>query len=597
MSGRGSIFLKIVQKRKVSLLSISLMVSAIFFQNCNTQGFNSITGEQASYLQGNSQTNLSSSAPLSTLEDTVLESNVRIYDDPQNRITYKISVPPKIGKISLDEKTGKFEYLPNKDVSGSDSFSVVAMVDSSFTSEAHSISIDIKAVNDQPVGNALLLNLEEDLTISAKLSGVDVESSPLTYQIVEGVKKGSVTLRTDGTFDYIPTKDSTGADSFTFTVNDGELTSVPMTVNINISPINDLPVAMNGNLNTTEDVSVNGNLAGTDVDGDGLTYEIVASPQKGTIVGLNASTGSYTYQPRSDVNGMDQFTFRVRDQVGASNVATVSVNLSNVNDAPIAQNISATVNEDASVRIQFTASDADGDQLTYRIVSNPSRGTLSALDAAAGTANYLPNANINGSDSFQYAVSDGTVSSVSRTVTVTINPVNDAPVASNGSANVVSGASVTSSFSATDIDGNTLSYSVITQPTKGSVRITGNQFTYTPNVGQSGADIFSYVANDGTVNSNTAVVNVSISVPATTSVTLAWDANTESDLAEYRVYYGTDPNNLSIEIRNLGLTATPSTPRYVLNGLMVGTTYYFGIKAVNTAGLISPYSNIVSKTP
>src|SRR4029077_13557488 len=117
-----------------------------------------------------------------------------------------------------------------------------------------------------------------------------------------------------------------------------------------------------------------------------------------------------------------------------SNVATVSITVDPMNDAPVAQGGSASGNEDTPISGQIVATDVDNsaDQLSYNVVSGPTHGTL-ALNAH-GSFPYTPNANFNGSDSFSYKAYDGSLYSNIAAVQLTVNPVNDAPVAQNGSA-------------------------------------------------------------------------------------------------------------------------------------------------------------------
>lgn len=661
------------------------MLISLLFQNCD--GLRSISSEQQEYLSTNLI--LSSSSPTTTLEDIKLLAFSRAYEDPQNRLTYEIVTLPKLGDIaSFDKKSTQFEYVPKENLNGSDSFDVVAIVDGSYYSIPYNVKIEVTPVNDRPLAKAMAIKLDEDTTVAAALSGDDVEKSKLTFSVAQNPQKGVASVNPDSTVSYTPFKDATGTDTFTFIANDGELSSAPASVTVTITPLNDLPVALNGNLNTNEDVAVNGKLVATDVDGDALTYEIITMPTKGTVNNLVAATGTYTFQPTANAIGADSFTFRARDAIGNSNTATVTINLNNVNDIPVALDLNIQTNEDVQVAVKLMATDADNDKLSFRITTPPVKGTIQFFDAATGSLSFVPNQNANGADSFKYVASDGMADSIIKTVTlnitpandapvtqpvaiqtnedtfidgnatasdvdgdtltysivtaplhgtvqftsgrtfrytpalnysgadvfsyrvsdgvitsntsnvsITINAVNDAPVANNISISTTAGIAKTGNFNASDVEGDSLIYAIVTQPTKGTVTISGVQFTYTPNSGQSGADTFTYRASDGKVNSNTATVSVMIGVSTNGFAILSWNANTETDLKEYLIYYGTSMNNLTNLVANIGLTSTPGMPSYTINGLTIGTTYYFGVKAVNTSGLTSAFSNIVFKTP
>jgi hypothetical protein len=559
--------------------SLPAMVFALLLGGCSQEAMQSISTEQKNYLNENSI--LSSEAPLSTLEDTKLSANVASYSDPKGRIKYQLVKSPVLGTLlSFDEASGNFEYMPKANLSGGDSLEVVAVVDGSYKSEPKKVSIEVMPVNDKPVANIQNLIMNEDNSISARLVGSDVENSPLKFSISVMPKKGTATLAADGSLTFVPNKDANGADSLSFVVNDGGLNSDPAVVSITINPVNDLPVAMDGNLNTNEDVAVNGKLNAADADGDALVYEIVAMPAKGVIQNLVASSGTFTYQPNLNTVGMDSFTFRAKDAAGNSNTATVSVNLNNVNDLPVAQNVSVSTNEDVALDGNANASDADGDMLTYSVVTSPTKGSVTFTGKAF---RYVPMANANGSDSFTYRANDGMAFSNNATVSINIVAVNDAPVVNAVSISATAGVAKAGSFSGSDIEGSALTYVIVTQPSKGTVTVSGSGFTYTAAASQSGSDSFTYRASDGSLSSNTATVSISIMAAPTTmgTATLTWDPNGETDLQSYNVYRGTSATSLALIKSGV---AKMSAPSYVDSTGIRGTTYYYAVTAVNPAG-------------
>src|SRR5262249_38691692 len=134
--------------------------------------------------------------------------------------------------------------------------------------------------------------------------------------------------------------------------------------------------------------------------------------------------------PSLNYNGPDSFTFKVNDGTVDSNVATFSITVNPVNDPPVANNGSASTNEDTQLIGSLSATDVDNNPLTFIKVANPANGTV-VVDSN-GTFVYTPNANFFGSDSFTFKANDGSVDSNIATETITVNPVNDAPVANNG---------------------------------------------------------------------------------------------------------------------------------------------------------------------
>lgn len=181
---------------------------------------------------------------------------------------------------------------------------------------------------------------------------------------------------------------------------------------------------------------------------------------------------------------------------------------------PVADSQSISTSEDAAVNIVLTASDANGDSLTYVVVDGPSNGVLTGT---VPNLVYTPNANYNGSDSFTFQASDGTADSELATISITVAAVNDTPVALAQSVAVSHNTAKAITLVGSDIDGNALTYTVVTNPTNGSLTGTAPNLTYTPNSGYSGSDSFTFRVNDGTANSAAATVTLSVAAAADAS--------------------------------------------------------------------------------
>jgi len=182
-------------------------------------------------------------------------------------------------------------------------------------------------------------------------------------------------------------------------------------------------------------------------------------------------------------------------------------NLNPNNTAPVADDQAVATNEDTSVLITLTASDADDDPLTYVVVSGPSNGSLSGT---APDLTYMPNPNFNGPDSFTFKANDGFEDGNIATVSVTVAPVNDAPVANDDSVTTQENTAVAILLTASDADGDPLTYSVVGAPANGTLSGTAPNLTYTPNPGFTGSDSFTFKANDGLEDSNIATVSVDV---------------------------------------------------------------------------------------
>jgi hypothetical protein len=193
-----------------------------------------------------------------------------------------------------------------------------------------------------------------------------------------------------------------------------------------------LPVAKPRSVNGTEDTASPITLLGGDPDSTGaITYSIVAQPSRGTLTppaSLASTTGVvFTYTPTANLNGTDSFTYQVSDGANQSNIATVTISVAAVNDAPVAnaQTVSASAN--MAISIMLSGSDVEGSPLTYAIVTPPANG---ALSGTAPNLTYTPSAGFSGTNTFTFRVSDGVLNSADATVTINVA----APPAPSGGA-------------------------------------------------------------------------------------------------------------------------------------------------------------------
>jgi hypothetical protein len=194
-----------------------------------------------------------------------------------------------------------------------------------------------------------------------------------------------------------------------------------------------------------------------------------------------------------------------------SETATVKINITAVNDAPVASTQNVETNEDTAKAITLAVTDVDGDALTYSIVTPPTQGTLSGSGA---NRTYTPNADYYGPDSFTFKANDGTADSNTVTVSIVVRPVNDAPTAANDSARTAKDKAITIDVVANsdqDVDGDPLTVRLVTQGSKGSVIITGaHTVRYTPQRGYVGNDSFTYTIDDDKGGTARATVSVSV---------------------------------------------------------------------------------------
>lgn len=184
-----------------------------------------------------------------------------------------------------------------------------------------------------------------------------------------------------------------------------------------------------------------------------------------------------------------------------------SLKIIQYNRSPQASNSNYSLDEDSTVVEYVEATDPEGDDVTFSVVSQPTNGSVSInLD---GQFTYQPNADYNGNDSFKFIAEDVHGGSSEGTVTITVNPVNDAPSASNISLTTTVDKAVSGSFNGSDVDGDELTYEN-TNPSNGTLSVSGTRFTYTPASGFTGQDSFQYTVTDPSGISSTATVTITV---------------------------------------------------------------------------------------
>ncbi len=282
---------------------------------------------------------------------------------------------------------------------------------------------------------------------------------------------------------------------------------------ITVNPVNDVPVAVDDTNTTNEDSPVSGNLASNDTpSGDGSnTWSAVGTPSNGNVV-VNPN-GTFTYTPNANFNGADTFYYKVCDVDGDCDTAMVVITVNPVNDVPVAVDDSNTTNEDSPVSGNLASNDTpsgDGGN-TWSAVGTPSNGNV--VVNPNGTYTYTPNANFNGADTFYYKVCDVDGDCDTSKVVITVNPVNDVPVAVDDNFTTTLDVAVSGNLSTNDngsTDGGN-NWSLTINPTNGLVSVlTDGTFTYTPSPGFAGNDTFYYRVCDVDGDCDTAMVVITV---------------------------------------------------------------------------------------
>jgi len=347
---------------------------------------------------------------------------------------------------------------------------------------------------------------------------------------------------------------------------------------LNSTVTNQAPVAVGDAFSTAEDTVLTVATPGvldndSDPDGDPLTAVLVTGPSHGSLT-LNAN-GSFSYTPAADFAGSDSFTYKASDGTAQSNPATVTITVTPVNDAPTAAADTYDTPEDTALTIAAPGvlgndSDLDSSTLTAAVVTGPGHGTLTLNPN--GAFSYTPAANFNGSDTFTYRASDGSAQSNPATVTITVNPVSDGPVATNDAYTTNEDTPLTVPAPGvldndTDPDGNPLTAAVVTGPGHGTLTLDADgSFTYTPVANYNGPDSFTYRASDGTLTSNLATVTLTVTAvndKPTVTVAAGGSCGTDDRSGTVNLIVG------DVDSGTLTLSASSSNTTLVPNGNLV----------------------------
>ena len=280
--------------------------------------------------------------------------------------------------------------------------------------------------------------------------------------------------------------------------------------------VNRSPEAADDRARTKEDTEVVIDVLSndTDVDGDALRVVSVTAPSLGTARISDGGAGVF-YAPEADRHGTDRFSYEVSDGSGGTATAEVEVTVESVNDAPVAAPDTGRTREDTEVSLDVLSNDTDvdGDALRVVSVTAPSLGTARISDGGAGVF-YAPEADRHGTDRFSYEVSDGSGGTATAEVEVTVEPVNDAPVAAPDTARTREDTKVVLNVLSndTDVDGDALRVVSVTAPSLGTARIAdgGTGVLYAPEADRHGTDRFSYEVSDGHGGMATAEVEVTV---------------------------------------------------------------------------------------
>ncbi len=500
---------------------------------------------------------------VTTDEDTpisisILSNDIDV-DDILDASMIILVASPSQGSGTINPTTGQVTYSPDPDFNGSDSFTYKLNDASGALSNVATVNITVNAVNDAPIANADLITTPEETAISIPVltNDVDVDHTldASSLVLVSNPINGSAIIEfATGKVLYTPSNNFTGNDSFTYSLKDpAGASSATTTVTITVTPVNDAPVANPDFATTPEDTPISIPVLVNDIDVDHTldvtSLLILSNPANGSA-SIEPLTGKILYSPENNFTGNDSFTYTVKDPEGATSVATtVTITVSPVNDAPMANPDVATTPEEIPVSIDVLVNDTDVenglDVSSVVVLSGPSNGSA-VVQSPTGTVLYTPEKDFNGNDSFTYSVKDlAGATSVATTVTVTVTPVNDAPVAVDDEATADENSAVDINILSNDYDVDSevlaTSVTITSNPLQGAVTYNASTgvASFTPDNDFDGQDAFTYTIQDA---------DGLTSLPATVTISVITAPNRAPDAVDDGPVINTSLSPITIDV-------------------------------------------------
>ncbi|WP_269142619.1 Ig-like domain-containing protein [Sulfitobacter mediterraneus] len=479
-------------------------------------------------------------------EDEVLKVNVLANDTDDDGGTLTIlSVSQGIsGAVAINDD-GTVSYTPDAEFSGTDSFTYT-LVDDEGIEDSATVSVTINAVNDAPLTQPDSITLDEESfsTVDVLGNDSDIDSTVIAIDLADFAPqlsdsgKATVTKISTTTFGVEGTANAFGTDTFTYTVidSDGASSTAILTITLNNTP--DAPTPQNDRYFEPEDTVQIFDVLANDTDPDGDALTLVSVTNGAFVQAVVTADGRIEVTPVLDTTGVQTLSYVVRDAGGLESSAEVEINYLPFNDAPIAANDTVQTDEDVAIDINVTANDTDIDDAVLTIKTFPAETDHGELvDLGDGVLRYTPDANYNGTDSFTYTVEDAAGLTSTATVSITIDPVNDAPRVfgdtSSGEEDIIQ----TIDVILNDRDDDSDSFSVVSAQggnfTSAEVNLDGT-VSVTPFPDFEGTDIVTYRVEDAEGAQSTGEITVTFT-PVNDAPTAVDDVLTGLEGGPFRI--------------------------------------------------------------
>ncbi len=460
--------------------------------------------------------------PIATNDNMVTSCNEVSLDlasndsDPDGDVVYVCaSSVPTNGSLTMIGNMAY--YTPNAGFVGSDAFTYT-LCDGNGGEDTATVTVSVNCpnnANNNPTAVSDVANVAcQASTINVLANDSDIDGDVISLCAV-GVAVNGTVSQSGNSVIYTPNAGFQGADSFTYTICDGNGGQASATVSVSVNcqtNTNNNPTAVSDVANVACQASTINVLANdSDIDGDVISLCAVGVAVNGTV---SQSGNSVIYTPNAGFQGADSFTYTICDGNGGQASATVSVSVNcqtNTNNNPTAVSDVANVACQAStINVLANDSDIDGDVISLCAVGVAVNGTVSQ---SGNSVIYTPNAGFQGADSFTYTICDGNGGQASATVSVSVScsQGNTPPVATDDSG-ASNGDPITIGVITNDYDpdGDTVYICGNTGAVNGTVVQSGGSFIYTPNAGFVGTDSFTYTICDGNGGTDIATVVVTV---------------------------------------------------------------------------------------
>ncbi|WP_407322508.1 Ig-like domain-containing protein [Tenacibaculum maritimum] len=499
---------------------------------------------------------------------------------------------PNNGTVS-EVSDGVFEYIPNPDFTGNDSFTYI-ITDANGDTDTAIVTVTVSPVPDSQDDT---VTTTEDTAVIVGIYGNDNDIPTDGTLIITDPSNGTVTIDNGGTpndpsddvVTYTPDADFNGTDTFDYTIcdNASPANCTTSTVTVTVSPV---PDSQDDTVTTTEDTAAIVGIYGNDNDIPTDGTLIITDPSNGTVTIDNGGTPNdpsddvVTYTPDADFNGTDTFDYTICDNASPANCTTSTV-IVTVSPVPDSQDDTVTTTEDTAVIVGIYGNDNDIPTDGTLIITDPSNGTVTIdnggtpNDPSDDVVTYTPDADFNGTDTFDYTICDNAspANCTTSTVIVTVSPV---PDSQDDTVTTTEDTAVIVGIYGNDNDIPTDGTLIITDPSNGAVTIdnggtpndpSDDVVTYTPDADFNGTDTFDYTICDNASPANCTTSTVIVTVNATPDAVDDTEVTTEEGVSvEVDIYDNdndiptdgdlttTDPENGTVTIDDGGTPNDPS---------------------------------------